>query len=251
LTARALIVLLSCLSSAAQAMVGGAPLAQPEIARHIVLIVGSRGNSCTGVAVAQDVVLTGAHCVLPGWHYKWVDFDARGTPTLHDIAAIERHPNFNHQTYLKSRVTADVALLRLARPLPQKFAPANLAQAPKPPVVGDRLLVAGYGLTIPDDGKTGGKVRTAILAVTGKPGTLQVRLVDPATGNVRAGLGACTGDSGAPVFDGNNEVVGVVSWATAPHNEDGCGGLTGVTPLVRYRGWIVDTVARLRRLPNM
>jgi secreted trypsin-like serine protease len=239
----------------ASAMVGGAPLAPAEIARHIVLIVGSRGNSCTGVAIAPDIVLTGAHCVLPGFEYKWVDFDAAGAPTLHDIATIARHPEFNHKTYLNSRVTADIALIKLARPLPPKFAPATLAPDGKPPAIGDRLLVVGYGVTVPDDGRTGGKIRTALLTVTGRPGTLQVRLVDPATNNARPGLGACEGDSGAPVFDVTSAVpliVGVVSWATAPRSQDGCGGLTGVTPLVRYRAWIIETAARLRgRLPSM
>jgi secreted trypsin-like serine protease len=250
-----LLLLLTCASSAANAMVGGAPLAQPEFARHVVLLVGSRGNSCTGVVVAQDVVLTAAHCVLPGADYKWVDFDASGAPSLHDIAAIERHPGFNLKTLLGHRATADVALLKLPKPLPAKFVPASLVQPLKPPAVGDRLLIAGYGLAIRGDGRSGGKIRTATLAVTGQPGTLQVRLVDPATGNARPGLGACTGDSGAPVFDINAApaVIGLVSWSTASNNEAGCGGLTGVTPLVRYRAWIFDTMARLRLgvLPNM
>ena len=41
----------------------------------------------------------------------------------------------------------------------------------------------------------------ATLAVTGKPGSLQIRLFDPATRNKRPGLGGCTGDSGAPAFE--------------------------------------------------
>jgi len=251
MTVRALGVLLACLSSPAQAMVGGAPLASPEIARHIVMIVGSRGNSCTGVAIAPNIILTGAHCVLPGYEYKWVDFDAAGRPTLNDIASITRHPEFNHATYERNRVTADVALIKLPRPLPAKFVPALLTQATKPPAVGDRLMVVGYGVTVPDDGRSGGKIRTAHLTVTGRPGTLQVRLVDPATNNARPGLGACEGDSGAPVFDVSEAtpaIVGVVSWATAPRNEDGCGGLTGVTPLLRYLPWISATAAKLRNM---
>ena len=47
------------------AMVGGAPPADSAIARHVVLLVGSRGNSCSGVAIARDLVLTAAHCVPP------------------------------------------------------------------------------------------------------------------------------------------------------------------------------------------
>jgi hypothetical protein len=114
--------------------------------------------------------------------------------------------------------------------------------------VGDRFVVAGLGLAKPGDGKSGGTVRSATLVATGQPGTLQIRLVDPATKGERTGLGACTGDSGAPVFrdlGGQFAVVGVVSWSTGANNTEGCGGLTGVTPLVRYRDWILQTAAKL------
>jgi hypothetical protein len=50
------------------------------------------------------------------------------------------------------------------------------------------------------------------------------------------------------VFAGDGEtlgVAGVVSWSTGPKLADGCGGLTGVTPLVRYRDWILDTARRM------
>jgi hypothetical protein len=36
----------------------------------------------------------------------------------------------------------------------------------------------------------------------------------------------------------------VVSWSTGPKLSAGCGGLTGITPLGRYRAWIVDTAGR-------
>jgi len=97
------------------------------------------------------------------------------------------------------------------------------------------------------DRKSGGTVRAADLVATGKPGTLQIRLFDAATRGEKAGLGACTGDSGAPVFrrTGGAEVIGVVSWSTGPGNSDGCGGLTGVTPLTAYRAWITHTAKLL------
>ncbi|HWM49144.1 MAG TPA: trypsin-like serine protease [Xanthobacteraceae bacterium] len=251
---RSLIIGFACFAALpVHAMVGGAPLARPEIARHVILIVGSRGNSCTGVVVATDLVLTAAHCVLPGAEYKWVDFATDGAPILQDVVAIERHPDFSLASFRNSRATADVALLKLASKLPPKFAPAALEKLAAPKA-GDRVVVAGYGVAIRGDGKSGGKVRSALLVITGRPGTLQVRLMDPAAANRRAGLGACTGDSGAPAFaiNGKPVVLGLVSWSTAANNEAGCGGLTGVTPLERYRSWISDTAVRLRsRIPNM
>jgi Trypsin len=231
----------------AAAMVGGAPHAAPSIARHVVLIVGSRGTSCTGVAIARDLVLTAAHCLLPGADYKLVRFGPEG-PVLLDAAATARHPQFNLKALLAHRVTADVALLKLAAPLPAAFAPAPLAPAPPTPTVGDVFVVAGYGVAVRGDGRTGGTIRTARLVATGRPGTLQLRLVDPATKGERPGLGACTGDSGAPVFamaDGMPAVIGVVSWSTGAKLAAGCGGLTGVTPLARYQGWVVEKARRM------
>src|SRR5499427_7293710 len=98
-------------SSPPLAMVGGAPPAGPDIAPHVVLLVGSRGNSCSGVVIARDLVLTAAHCVLPGADYKLVTFDAAHQPQFKDIATVARHPQFNLATLLAHRATADVALL--------------------------------------------------------------------------------------------------------------------------------------------
>jgi hypothetical protein len=219
--------------------VGDAPNAHATVARHVVLIVGSRGTSCTGVALARDLVLTAAHCALPGADYKIVEFDSDRRPALRDVDAIARHPQFDLNTLLGHRATADVALMKLSAPLPPAFAPAPLADG-KPVAVGETFLVAGYGVAVRGDGRTGGTVRAASLVVTGQPGTLQIRLFDPATKGERAGLSACTGDSGAPVFDVQTRVIGVVSWSTGPKLSAGCGGLTGVTPLVRYKDWIVE-----------
>jgi secreted trypsin-like serine protease len=73
---------------------------------------------------------------------------------------------------------------------------------------------------------------------------LQIRLIDPVGQGVKAGLGACTGDSGGPVFEDQPSgpvIIGVVSWSTGPNSSAGCGGLTGITPLTLYRDWILQT----------
>jgi secreted trypsin-like serine protease len=242
--ARFLVAILVVLSAApAAAITGHAPAALKQ-GRNAVMITGSGGTFCTGAAIARDLVLTAAHCVLPGADYKLIEFNAARQPMLLDVRQIARHPNFNLQTLLGHRATADVALLKLAVPLPADVAPAMLDRTDRKPQPGDRYSVAGYGLAVRGDGKTGGTLRTAQLVATGKPGNLQIRLVDPATGGDAAGLGACTGDSGAPVYEGT-ALAGVVSWSTGPNMTAGCGGLTGVTPLTLYRGWIVDTARKL------
>jgi hypothetical protein len=176
-----------------------------------------------------------------------VQFDAQKQPNLHDTLRIERHPQFSRQSFDNHRATADVALIKLASPA-QSAAQATLFSGTFAVAPGDRFSVAGYGLSELGNGKTGGTLRAANLVATGKPGNLQIRLVDPAANGERTGLGACTGDSGAPVFQdhgGRFLLIGVVSWTTGPNNTEGCGGLTGVTPLSLYRGWIVETARKL------
>jgi secreted trypsin-like serine protease len=238
------LALLLCLCAPAAALVGGAAEVRGAGAgRHIVMIISTRGNFCTGTALARDLVLTAGHCVAPAAIYR-VLIDQPPGIAIRNIAV---HPRYNPKDYAAGRVTADVALIKLDEPLPGTLVPAALAE-PRPVAAGDRFTVAGYGITAQGSAAGGGTPRAATLVATGRPGNLQIRLVDPATRGARLGLGACTGDSGAPAFaerDGRYAVVGVVSWSTGPAGTDGCGGLTGLTPLSLHRAWIIETASKM------
>lgn len=232
----------------AAAMVGGALLAAHGAGRSVVMILGSHGTACTATAIARSLLLTAAHCVEPGSEYKLADVTDPRAPTLKPIARIERDPQFEMKRLLGHLATADVALVQLPQPLPADMPPVALDDGTKPVAVGDALVIAGYGVTVRGDGRTGGTVRAATLIATGQPNTLQLRLFDPRTKGDTAGLGACAGDSGAPAFretEGHLAIIGVVSWSTGPKLSAGCGGLTGITPLVRYRDWILKRAQAL------
>ena len=236
------------MSGSAGAMVGGATPAGDSIARSLVMVVGSRSNGgsvCTGAALTRDLILTAAHCVAPGATYSV--FPAKNTPAL-AIKSIQVHPRYDPQSYSLNRATADVALIKLAVTLPERFVPVAIEPAGAAVAIGDHFTIAGFGVTSTGSDNGIGLARAASLVATGQPGALQIRLFDPATKGDRPGLGACTGDSGAPVLrevDGRLVVIGVVSWSTGPKLGAGCGGLTGVTPLVRYRDWIVQAAGKL------
>jgi hypothetical protein len=238
--------------SPASAMVGGAPARDDGIARSVITIIGSRGTFCSGALIAPDLVLSAAHCVMPGADYRIVLIDAQRQPQLREVKRVASHPQFNVQGIQAHRASADVALLLLAEAVPGKT-PAPLGAPHEPRAAGGRFTVAGIGVTRRGDGKSGGTIRAASLVSTGQPGRLQIRLVDPATNNGRDGLGACTGDSGAPVFEEQNDravIIGVVSWSTGANNSAGCGGLTGVTPLTLYRDWILQTAKSWNAAPQ-
>jgi secreted trypsin-like serine protease len=229
------------LCAPAFALTGNAPPAVGYAARPIVMIIDPRGDLCTGTALTADLVLTAAHCVARKLDYQVKTFQTGQTIS---VRAIAPHPQFNLANYAASRATADLALLKLAAPLSDQVAPVKLA--PERRVApGETLTIAGFGVTAAGTARGLGIPRMATLSVTGQPGGLQIRLYDLATRGKRIGLGACTGDSGAPAFEPASEaVIGVVSWSTAPGDEEGCGGLTGVTPLLLYRDWIVETARR-------
>ena len=229
------------LGSAALAVTGNAPPATGWAARGIVMVVDPRGDLCTGTALARDLVLTAAHCVARAQSYEIRPFQTDVTVGVRSIAL---HPRFDRASYAASRATADIALIKLTTDLPDIVVPAALAAARRVKA-GETFIIAGFG-TIAAGTERGLRVpREAKLTVTGSPGSLQIRLYDDATRNRRPGLGACTGDLGAPAYDGEGPlVIGVVSWSTAAGDEEGCGGLTGLTPLVSYRAWILDTARK-------
>jgi len=244
------VLLLACLP--ARAMVGDTETLADFRTRPEVMILGSGKTFCSGVAIAPNLVLTAAHCVMPGDTYRRVELDADGKPKFKDSVAVAQHPRFDIKSLFAHRATADVGLIKLKEPMAAM--PVPLAPPRSRIVPGERFVVHGYGRSVRDDRNSAATLRAASLIATGQPGTLQLRLVDPLGDNKKPGLGACTGDSGAPAYqerDGRLEVIGVVSWSSGPNNTDGCGGLTGITPLELYRSWIVETARKLGiALPN-
>jgi hypothetical protein len=228
----------------ARALVGGAPLATGGIARSVLGIVGPHNSFCTATAVARNVLLSAAHCVQQGVNYRAQFRDTQGVRAFSDSVAWERPPQYKPATAIAPAV-GDLALLKLAAPLPAEIGIAVLELHPPPIWPGDRFTVIGGGIPFRGLHETGFN-RAAILVATAPYSSLQIRLVDPSGQN--NAIGVCFGDSGAPVFQSGADgarVIGVVSWASGPNNTKGCGGLTGATPLSPYRQWIEGALNRL------
>jgi secreted trypsin-like serine protease len=220
-------------------MVGGATLADQVIARHVVLIMGGH-SLCSGVAIAADLVLTAAHCVLANGKYKLVTFEGRRA-VIKEVVRVVPHPQFS------PRVDApDIALVKLAPTPASKLIPAPFSDRRAPPSVGERFVVAGFGVATQGERKTAGTLRSATLVATDRPTSQQLNLVDPRKLGERAGLGVCNGDSGGPVFDERDRaLVAIVSWSGGGEGEPICGFVSGAIPVARYRYWIMDTAEKL------
>jgi hypothetical protein len=223
------------------AMVGGAP-APASIATQTVLIVSTRGASCSGAVLARDLLLTAAHCVQPAGDYAVVLFEG-AQPRLVPVARIALHPRFDPKQFETRRPTPDLALVKIAESLPAGFRAVRLAREIAAPRPGDKFTLAGFGMSSEGNAKTAGKLHSVTLPAIGNTidatGVIMVRL--SAGGGTNAG--ACTGDSGGPAFQGE-AVAGVIGWATGAGNRQ-CGLVTGVTLVAPQLDWITATARTL------
>jgi hypothetical protein len=125
----------------AAAMVGGAPKASHSIARHVVMVTGSDNTYCSGVVIAQDLILTAAQCIHPKSRYKIVGLDP--PRVLTSVSQVIVHPEWDSSAVLRHQTSADVGLLKLAAPLPPAYKPIALADTVI--TAGSQAIVAGYG----------------------------------------------------------------------------------------------------------
>ena len=221
----------------ARALVGGEPDSRFSDRVAMVLIRGGdKAGFCSALVLSPRVLLTAAHCLRPlrdmAVHYR----DAAAAAVMIPVEAAIVHPLYRADAIKARALSIDIALIRTARPLDPRFAAAAIAEG-GPPAIGARAIVSGYGAAREGDWSSGGTLRSVMLAVREPASTVLVWAADP---DGRA-AGACSGDSGAPVWSADGSVaIAIVAWAQAPHGR-GCGGLTQGPLLAPLKGWIEET----------
>ncbi|HEY1782108.1 MAG TPA: trypsin-like serine protease [Roseiarcus sp.] len=236
-----LIVALAASCAPARALVGAEP--DSRFADRVAMVLirgGDKAGFCTGLVLSPRILITAAHCLRPlrdmAVHYR----DAAGAAVIISVDAAIAHPRYRADA-IKARVESiDLALIRTTRPLGSRFAGAAIADG-GPPGIGAAVIVSGYGAAREGDWASGGALRSVTLAVREPASKVLIWAADPAG---RA-AGACSGDSGAPVWSADGSAaVAIVAWAQGAHGR-GCGGLTQGPLLAPLKGWIEETERRL------
>lgn len=210
----------------------GADLADNTIRRYTIAIGSAKGR-CTGVVLAQDIVLTAAHCIVPG-EKLWVG-DTPGTEPrslaparLSVVAEVVPHPLWSH----RDSGSPDLAMLKLATPLPDRFVAATLSA--RPLAEGDNLIAAGYGKTSTKEERPPLALRAVLLQVTR---VFRGWAILTSIGEDPAG--GAPGDSGGPLFSyrGMHTLVGLIVSIADKR--------TRAVALAAHYGWIKETQEKL------
>jgi hypothetical protein len=137
----------------------GADFVDQTVQRYIVAVDSTKGR-CTGLVIAQNLVLTAAHCVKDAQNIR---ISGGFGGEYQTYAPFGRSPvAVMHPRYDPKQVgTPDLAVLKLATPLPHRFMPAFVEA--RVPAVDEGLIAAGYGKNAENDPMAGTVLRMVLL----------------------------------------------------------------------------------------
>jgi secreted trypsin-like serine protease len=215
------------LHSAAMAIVGDAEPADEAVRGHAVPVQSSQGN-CTGAVLANDLVLTAAHCVLNASNIRIAGYFGTEQSRFADVTEAVIHPDYGPE-----QKDTDLALLKLANPLPGHFAPLFFSE--KRVAHNEQVVVVGYGVIKKMGERIKGPPRMATFSAS--VGLRRVFLQDQPGHEGGGKLAVCGGDSGAPVFAKRAGMFMLVAIVRGGN----CNSLSTATPLAPHHDWIVRT----------
>ena len=205
----------------------------------MVLSRDAQGSGfCTGIVLTPRIILTAAHCLRAPSDMLVHFRDPDGAPVVVEVVAKLVHPDYRADAAQRRLRSIDVGLLETKTALPSRFRAPNFSEG-EPPPPGDAVIVVGYGITREGEPKSGGALRAGQLRVR-EPRSGVLLWVAPENGEG----GACSGDSGGPIYaDDDKTVVAAVAWTEglAGHK---CGALTQGVLLAPLRAWIETAISR-------
>ena len=213
------------------------------VAQSIVALVSQmeKGQAlCTGTILANDIILTAAHCVDENPDRLVIVFKSQvKAATAADVRnadAYTQNPRWNHAT---AEGQGDLALIHFQGGLPAGYAPVKLANKNLSLAQGTQILMAGYGVTNGLSSAGAGTLRQTQSSIIGKHSVTEM-ITDGHKSSV------CFGDSGGPAFVLQGDQY--VQWGVANSvMNQACNEASIHTSVMSYETWIRQTAANLRK----
>jgi secreted trypsin-like serine protease len=221
---------------------------QPEMGTYI----------CSGSIIANDTIVSAAHCVADDVNYPTdpskilVIFNTTlpmsgknqlnaTDPSIHKISGYKYDPQWTGtQTSLNGPDAHDLSVIRFEGGLPAGYAPATLLDPRTQLVEGEKITIAGYGITSASDktGATAGTLHQVEVTLKGAYGKTEEMIKDTKA------KGSCNGDSGGPAFVTVNGQLYL--WGATSRGAETCAVSTIYTVITDYTDFISSAEAALR-----
>jgi len=205
---------------------------------QVVMVLSRSGNQagfCSGVVLTRTIVVTAAHCVSNASETRVY---LPGQPLI-PLRRIARHPGFHADAPRTRSRSIDLALIETAEALPAEYTAPAVANRLRYEL-GTKFEIAGFGVAHEDDAKTSGTLRAGHVTLRAPLSSVLLWLEEP-----QHETGACTGDSGAPVFTEDGKLAAIVAFAEGSGSRL-CGKLTQSVLIAPQRGWIEGVIAGWR-----
>jgi len=205
--------LLSNFAMASVLIVGGSKVLEsdPIAATTVALMINAKNDGqfkfhCTASILDQNILVTAAHCVCPNpksappaAHPNQLKvvfgLEVKRPKQVIAISDIKVHPNYLGYLDADQVDMADIAIIKLASPLPDGYHAAKILDPKEPLLAGEIVTLAGYGRTSMDMFNTIGTLRRVNTTILNPNfGTSEIEIEQS------NGQGACFGDSGGPAF---------------------------------------------------
>ncbi len=213
---------------------------EDPIARSTVAVItsGSSLSTCSGVLIAEDAVLTAAHCIHDGLSLV---FQTR--IPYPENSGLNARKTMIHPEYSRSTHSHDIALIYFKGRLPKNYEPVPLVDSTRELRRGEEVIIAGFGT----DQRYGSSMGINVLRAVNKPLTHSIHPGFPGFSISQTdGTGACSGDSGGPVYLQEGDRMYLVGITSRMTESDTCEAGGKFVQANYYKDWIDQTLAQWR-----